>query len=99
MNETDYLASDATSLAKAIKKGKTSAEELLAIACERAEKVNHKINAITHFFPNMADNFLKQLRGDEPFYGVPLVIKELSQAIPGLPLRCGSRLLADNIAQ
>lgn len=99
MNVEYYLKSDATELAQAVRRGETSFNELLDIACDRASQVNKKINAITHQFPHLADNFIQHMNGNEPFYGVPIVIKELGQAIPGLPMRCGSRLLADNLAQ
>jgi amidase len=99
MNIDAYLSQDATGLALAIKQNEANFHDLLSLACERADQVNRKINAITHQFPQLAERFIMQLKGDEPFYGVPIVVKELGQAIPGLPMRCGSRLLADNLAQ
>ena len=46
MELNDYLHKDATSLAASIEAAETSAEELVSLARQRYDEVNHSINAI-----------------------------------------------------
>jgi Asp-tRNA(Asn)/Glu-tRNA(Gln) amidotransferase A subunit family amidase len=88
VNFDEYRTYDATGLAKLVADKDVSAAELLAIARQRADAVNPRINAIVRDVPAEPSD---DLRG--PFAGVPFLIKDLAQDYAGLPTSQGSRSL------
>ena len=88
MEFTEYRAHDATGLAKLVAEKAVSADELLAVARQRAAEVNPRINAIVRDVPVAAG---RDVSG--PFAGVPFLIKDLAQDYAGLPTSGGSRSL------
>lgn len=92
MDFAQYRTFDATALAKLVADKEVTADELLAVARERAAEVNPRINAIVRDVPaSTAD-----LAG--PFAGVPFLIKDLGQDYAGLPTSSGSRALSSTPA-
>ena len=98
MNHEEYAKHTAGSLAKLIKEGDVTPFEVLDAAHERVRAFNPSVNAIVTTCFDVAEKHIKHLKGDEPFYGVPLVVKDLSFAIKGVRQTEGSRLFKDNIA-
>ncbi|WP_058514538.1 amidase [Legionella santicrucis] len=92
----EYIRCDVHALAQLIKKKKISAREVLDCALMRANEVNPLLNAIVLSCPDFAMKCLKNLRGDEPYYGVPLLVKDLGHHITGVRSTEGSRFFAMN---
>lgn len=97
MDVVDYMKLDATALAESVRGGEASAQELLALARERAAQVNPKLNAIILPMDEIADARANEaLTG--PFAGVPFLLKDLAQEYEGVVTTYGSRALKDFIA-
>ncbi len=97
MNVNDYIKFDAHDLASLIKKGTVSAQEVLSCAMQRLDEVNPTLNAVVTQCPDLAHYWLNQLSGEEPYYGVPLLVKDLNHALIGIPCSEGSRFFANYI--
>lgn len=95
----EYLSCDAIELAKRIKAGEISPDEAMNCALSRINEVNTSINAIVIDCSDFAKKCLANLNGNEPYYGVPLLIKDLGQPISGIRSTEGSHFFATNIAQ
>ncbi|KTD11001.1 amidase [Legionella gratiana] len=93
----EYLRCDVLELAQLIKKKEVNAYEVLDCALMRVNEVNPLLNAIVLSCPDFAKKCLKNLRGDEPYYGVPLLVKDLGHHIMGIRSTEGSRFFAMNI--
>lgn len=98
MEMKDYLTRDACALAAEIKSARCDQASLIRLAMERCEQIDPLLNVITHRFEEKSHAFLNNMQGDEPFYGVPLLVKELGFSIAGEPCRYGSTLLKNNLA-
>ncbi len=85
-----YDEKDALGLAELVQRKEASAAELLEEAIARAEKVNPKIGAIIR---PLYERARKQAQAPVagPFSGVPFLLKDLMQVIPGVPTESGSR--------
>lgn len=101
-NFKEYPQYDALGLAKLIKNGDVSPEELLDTALHHASTLNPQLNAIIH---DMSSHAREQLAAglpytdkNAPFYGVPFLIKDLLASYAGQPLRNGSAFFHKNIA-
>jgi Asp-tRNA(Asn)/Glu-tRNA(Gln) amidotransferase A subunit family amidase len=93
----DYLSTDATGLAALVADKQVTPAELLALARQRADQVNPKINAITRMLDDVADaRAAESLSG--PFAGVPFLVKDLAQEYAGFPTTNGSHALVDDVA-
>ena len=71
MELNDYLRKDATSLAASIEAAETSAEELISLARQRYDEVNHSINAIVAPLWEYADDQISHGLPDGPLEGFP----------------------------
>ncbi|MEI2702818.1 MAG: amidase [Baekduia sp.] len=92
MNLSEYLEHDATGLAEKVAAKEVTAAELLALARERAQQVNGRLNAIITPMDRQADELAAgELSG--PFAGVPFLIKDLGQDFAGLPTGSGSNAM------
>lgn len=92
MELQDYVALDATSLARLIHDGEVSAEELLQTALTAAEKASH-LNAIVLPMVEQAEQTLA--RGvSGPLAGVPFLIKDIVM-VEGVRCSMGSALWQD----
>lgn len=97
MQLNEYCRQDAYSLAQLIKTKSLSPEEALDCALRRIEEVNPLINAIVRDCSDWARAQLKIMRGDEPFYGVPVLVKDLGFTMANVPYTAGSRFFAETI--
>ena len=87
----DYDQYDALALAELVALGKTTPLELLETAIARAESIRAPLNPFAY---EMYDRARRQASGDlppGPFRGVPFLVKDLIQRIPGVPTQMGSR--------
>ncbi|OBB69723.1 amidase [Mycobacterium sp. 852014-50255_SCH5639931] len=98
MQLDEYMSLDATALAEMVDRKQVTPAELLALARQRADAVNPRLNAIVRRLGDVADRQAADpgLRG--PFAGVPFVIKDLAQEYRGFPTSSGSRSLANDVA-
>ncbi len=86
-----YDEYDAVGLAELVGNGEVSATELLDEAIERCERVNPVINAVIHPHYEKARQQLDSARPTGRFAGIPFLMKDLGQAVAGVPLNNGSR--------
>lgn len=90
----EYASVDAVGWAERIRLGEVTPREVVDAAITRAEQVNPAINAF-------ATKLFEQARSiasagpTGPLAGVPWVIKDLFQTMPGVPVANGSRAYAD----
>jgi amidase len=100
MDKKSYLQLDGIDLANLVKGKEVSPKELIDVAFERLEEVNPDLNAVVRTRKETVMKEVEQLRIDEQVLaGVPIVLKDISQAIEGERLTSGSRLFKDNIAK
>src|SRR5579864_8275597 len=93
MKLSEYLRHDAVALADLVRRGETSASELLELALRQSAAAQPKTNAICRLMQDEARAQAKQpLTG--PLAGVPFLIKDTAQDYAGLPTSFGSRSLA-----
>lgn len=93
MRVEEYVACDATALAKLVRDGEVSAAEVHATAQEAIRAVDRRLNAV-------ADGPWEQpldFAADGPFGGVPFAIKDLGAHPAGVPVKSGTRLSGDGI--
>lgn len=100
MKSAEYLQLDAVGMMKLVKQREIHPKELLEAAFDQIESVNTKLNAVIH---NRKEKAFRQINDDSlfhlPFYGVPLLLKDLGQSMEGEPITSGSRLLQNNTAK
>ncbi len=98
MHLDEYMSLDATALAELVERKQVTPAELLALARQRADAVNPRLNAIVRRLDDVADRQAAdpELRG--AFAGVPFLIKDLDQEYQGFPTSWGSRSLATDVA-
>jgi amidase len=97
MKTSEYLQHDAVGLAALVKRGETSAHELLELALRQSAGAQPKTNAICRLMESEARAQLKE-QLDGPFAGVPFLIKDCAQDYAGLPTTFGSRSMAGAVA-
>lgn len=93
----EYIQYDAKGLAALIKNGQISAQEALDCAIKRIESVNPMLNAVIADCDSFAKKCLKSMKGNEPFYGVPLLVKDLGFELQNAQETCGSQFFSKNI--
>lgn len=98
MDTHTYATLDAYQLTNLIKQKKVSPEELVDTAFARMNEVNFDLNAVIHTRREKVKKELEEIHYDYPLAGVPMLLKNISQAIKGEPLTSGSKLLQNNIA-
>ncbi|WP_330949524.1 amidase [Virgibacillus sp. MG-45] len=100
MNENTYLSLDATAMAQLIKQKETTPKELALLAYAQLDKVNDSIHAVTH---QRMEQVMKAIANIDPTYaqfsGVPILLKNISQAIEGELLTSGSKLFQHSVAE
>lgn len=99
MHVNEYIHYDVQELAELIKNHQVGAEEVLQCAQERLYQVNPSLNAVVTDCFEYAHQCLAKMKGNEPYYGVPLLVKDLGHAIEGIRLTEGSRFFANNLAE
>ena len=86
---------DATEQARMIRDGEASPSELLEEAIARLEALNPQLNAVIHPLLDHARDAAAGELPDGPFRGVPLLVKDLSCYMKGVPVHEGMRALRD----
>ncbi|MFD2046688.1 amidase [Ornithinibacillus salinisoli] len=95
-----YLSLDATDMAQLVKNREIKSKELLQLSIDQLEKVNPSLNAVVrHRKEKVLQETESPLNYDAPFMGVPILLKNISQALRNEPLTSGSRLLTSNTAK
>ncbi|WP_440898023.1 amidase [Amphibacillus sp. Q70] len=98
MDMKTYQSMDAVGLAELVRGKQVSPRELVDLAFQRLEEVNSDLNAVARTRRDRVYGELEQLKDEgQPFYGVPLFLKDISQAIGGEVLSSGSKLLTENV--
>jgi Asp-tRNA(Asn)/Glu-tRNA(Gln) amidotransferase A subunit family amidase len=95
----DYIDHDALGLAGLVRRGDTSAEELLDVALARIAQVNPAINAVVGMFVDKARATIAQGLPDGPFTGVPFLLKDLFIDLAGTTTTSGAVFLKDTVAK
>lgn len=98
MDVDEYLACDATTLARLVADRDVAATDLLALARRRRDEVNGAINAVVLPLDDVADVRACDVGLSGPFAGVPFLIKDLWQQYAGFPTSNGSRALVHDVA-
>ncbi|MEC5425650.1 amidase [Virgibacillus sp. C22-A2] len=99
MDLQTYQKLDATDMSELIRNKEVKSEELLTLSFEQMEKVNPSLNAVTHHRKDKVfDEATNMFNTDQPFAGVPILLKNISQALKGESLTSGSKLLKSTIA-
>ncbi|WP_318614648.1 amidase [Sporosarcina sp. YIM B06819] len=99
MNIDTYLRLDATDLSELIRKKEVKPSELVELSFGQLEKVNPALNAVTHMRRERVLDELKRVEvGNHPFAGVPILLKNISQALQGEAITSGSKLLSTTVA-
>src|SRR5947209_723830 len=99
MDFESYFQRDGLALGEMVRRGEVSALELLETAIARAEAVNPKINAIVCRFYERAREMARSFKpGNQPFAGVPLLLKDILGNCEGAPTRSASSFLPDTRA-
>jgi amidase len=60
--------------------------------------VNSSINAVVADCSSFAHQCLSNMTGHEPYYGVPLLVKDLGHSIEGIRITDGCRFFSNNVA-
>lgn len=86
----EYDSYDALGLAELVRAGQVSSAELVEEAIARIERLNPQINSVVFELYETARARASKDLGSGPFAGVPFLIKDLIQRIPGVPTQEGS---------
>lgn len=104
MKLEEYIELDGTALSELIRDKEITATELVHLSFDQLEKVNPLLNIVTHTRKKEALIEAEKInqtfdQSAETFAGVPILLKNISQAVAGDPLTSGATLLAGNIAK
>ena len=91
----EYDAHDATALADLVRRGETSAGELLDRALDVARARDPELRMLVHVDEALARRRVAEGLPDGPFRGVPFLLKDLGVESVDFPSSGGSRLLAN----
>ena len=92
ISREDYVKHDAVALADLVRRGEVSAAELAEAAIGLIEAHNPALNAITQRTDDFARDAIAAGLPDGPFKGVPVLLKDLFENLPGVPSNNGSAL-------
>jgi amidase len=76
-----------------VKGGEVSARELVEAAIGEIESLNPQLNAVVIPMFDLARDAVTALTGNEPFSGVPMLLKDVLAEYAGAPMTEGSRFL------
>lgn len=93
----DYRQLDAIGLAELIEKGDVSVEEVLNTAIDQVERLNPMLNAVVTTTYDEARADLQEGLPAGRFRGVPILLKDLSADLKGVPTRRGSHAFQQHI--
>ncbi len=97
---SEWSSLDAIALAKRIRSGEISAKEAAAQVAAGIAELNPKLRAVLEVFEDVVAN--PDTDGPDrsgPFYGVPLLLKDVLSGLKGRKLENGSRQFRGNVAQ
>lgn len=94
----EYMQYDALGLAQLVANKEVTPSELLALAIERAEAVNPKINALVLPHYDLARTAVSNGLPNGPLKGVPFLLKDLHVSLEGTITTNGSRFFKDAVA-
>lgn len=86
----DYDDYDGLGLAELVRGGRVSSRDLVEECISRIERVNPEINGVVRPLYDLARARSREALGEGPFAGVPFLVKDLIQCIPGVPTEMGS---------
>ena len=89
----DLMRRSAVEQAESLRSGELPRDALVEAAIRAIERLNPKLNAVITPMYESARAALRDLRGDEPFAGVPILLKDMLAEFAGAPLSEGSRFL------
>ncbi|MDB5479662.1 MAG: amidase [Caulobacteraceae bacterium] len=92
ISTTDYVKHDAVGLAALVRRGEVTPAELAEAAIRLIDKHNPALGAITERMDGFARSAVTAGLPDGPFTGVPTLLKDLFQNLPGVPTNNGSSL-------
>jgi amidase len=91
----DYDKYDGLGLAELVRNKEVKPSELVEEAIIRIERLNPQLNAVVHKVYELAREAAAGDLPDGPFRGVPFLLKDLTVAYAGVPMRAGSRFHQD----
>jgi len=91
----EYEQYDGMGLAELVRREEVSPAELVDTAISRIEELNPRLNAVIHKMYDIALEEARNPQFDGPFRGVPFLLKDLTAAYAGEPMRSGCRFLED----
>jgi amidase len=86
----EYDSYDALGLAELVRAGQVSRADLVEESISRIERLNPQINSVVFELFDAARTRASRGLGNGPFAGVPFLVKDLIQRIPGVPTQEGS---------
>ncbi|MGR8946778.1 MAG: amidase [Gammaproteobacteria bacterium] len=81
-----------------VRSGEISAQELTDAAISEIERLNPTLNAVTIPLFDYAQQQLNSLSGDEPYGGVPFLLKDMIAELAGTEITEGSRFLRGHVS-
>ena len=96
----EYASHDTVGLAELVRTGQITPAELARQAYLAAEKMNPRINAVIEVFEDViADPSRDGMNPAGPFYGVPLMLKDLGSRMKGRVQEAGYAWRSDCVAE
>jgi len=92
ISAADYVKYDAVGLAALVRQGEVTPAELAEAAIGLIEAHNPALGAVTQRMDDFARAAVADGLPDGPFTGVPTLLKDLFQNLPGVPTNNGSAL-------
>ena len=86
---------DGLGLSELVRTKQISPDELTEEAIRRIEAQNPKINAVIYKTYDQARKVAQSNLPDNPFKGVPFLLKDMHATVEGVPTSCGTRMLKD----
>lgn len=99
MDLKTYIQLDAIDLAELIRKREVTPIEILKLSFAQLDRVNPTLNAVTHDRRERVMEEARKVNTDQPFSGVPILLKNISQAFKGEPITSGSSLFQTLISK
>lgn len=94
MNLKEYIQLDAVGMSALLKNKEVNGQELLEASFDRLDQMEPQLNAFTETRREKAQQVLTHTPAGD-FAGVPMALKNISQALKGEKLTAGSKLLKD----
>lgn len=88
-----YRYYDATGLAELVRKREVTANEIIETAINNMEQLNPRLNAVIGKMYDKARQAASKITCQEPFAGVPLLLKDIGQEIKGELITSGAKAL------